>query len=278
MNPTIEELEYKLIKAERKMLRIHAGYLAVIFLVLGVFLFLLAPVTICPNAFQNFSFASTIVSIVLAVVSIVYSFRSQSNSSDNIAGIREIERNIASKLKRFDSMKTELVEEVKNITRPIGEDVNRIKIDQVETSNKMQLMLEKMSQKSIDTHDSNGHLLNRTSFYGNILMYVLCKAKQSGKEVSFEKIGLNLSKNFDYFWGFVIVLGALNEDVFACEVTPENVIKVNKYNSEKLGDDSYWRSFILSFKNKSESQKYLDAIDLYFADEASKEVGKDGEH
>lgn len=275
MNPTIEELEYKLIKAERKMLRIHAGYLAIAFLILGLFLFLLAPVTVCPNAFQNFSFASTIVSIVLAVVSIVYSFRSQSNSSDNISGIREIERNIASKLERFDSMKTELVDEVKSITRPIREEVSNIRMGQVEASNQMQLMIEKMSQKSVDTHDGSGHLLNRTSFYGNVLMYVLCKAMQTGKEVDFDKIGLNMSKNFDYFWGFVIALGSLNVDVFACDVTTEKVIKVKNYNFEQLGDESYWRSFILSFKNKSESKKYLDAIDLYFADNDSNEVGMD---
>lgn len=104
-----KEFELRLINKERQIVKVHALYLAIIFVIISAFLLIIAPITISPRAFENFSFASIVVSIVLAVVSIVYSFRAKSNSSENIAGIREIERNIDLKLEKFESLKFEII-------------------------------------------------------------------------------------------------------------------------------------------------------------------------
>lgn len=260
-----KEYEIELIGKDKKMIKVHSMYLAIIFILLSVFLILLAPLTVCPEAFERFSFASTIVSIVLAVVSIVYSFRTKSNSSENMAGIREIERSIDSKLEKFDSLKTEIVEGVKGLTRPIETEVSNIRLGQVETSNQMKQMFEKMTQKETESQNADGQLFGSSSFYGNILMYMLCKSKATGKGIDFEKIGLDINDNYDYFWGFWIALTALQGQPF--EYSDNNrVLKVLKYDETQLGNESYWRGIIEGYKNKDDAKKYLDAIDVYFSE------------
>lgn len=258
----MEGIEY-----EKKILKLHLIYWAIIFVILSVFLLLIAPGCVNQKAFENFSFASALISIVLAVVSIVYSFRTKSNASENIAGIREIERSIDAKLQKFDSLKTEIVEEVKGITRPIGDEVSCIRQGQVEANNQMKEMFEQMSQKNTETDEMGGRLLNSTSFLGNVMMYMLCKSKQTGKEIDFGKMGLDFNDNYDYFWGFWIVLTALKGSPFSFE-EKERIITVTKYDETLLGDSDYWKSKINRFKNKEEVKKYMDVVDAYFPEES----------
>ena len=255
----MQEIEY-----ERKILRLHLFYWAIIFMIMAVVLLLIAPGCVNPKAFENFSFASSLISIVLAVVSIVYSFRTNSNASEHIAGIREIERNIDSKLQKFDSLKNEIVEEVKGITRPIEDDVSSIRQGQVEASNKMQEMFEKMAQRSAGTNETNGQLLSSASFFGNVMMYMLCKSKQIGKEIDMSKIGLDFNDNYEYFWGFWVALTALKGRPFAYK-EEDRVIKVTNYDVAQLGDINYWESKINNYDDKEEVKKYMDAVNAYFS-------------
>ena len=57
----------------RKVSLWHIVYIVIICLIVNVFLLCIVPGRVNDEAYQNFSFAATIVSIVLAVVSIVYS-------------------------------------------------------------------------------------------------------------------------------------------------------------------------------------------------------------
>lgn len=253
----------------KKIVRLHLVYWAIIFIFLAIFLLLIAPGRVNRHAFENFSFASTLVSIVLAVVSIVYSFRTKSNASENIAGIREIERNIDSKLQKFDSLKNEIVEEVKGITRPIEDDVSSIRQGQVEASNQMKEMFDKMAQNSAKPTDTDGKLLSSASFYGNVMMYILCKSKQSGKAIDLAKMGLDFNDNYEYYWGFLIALTALKGRPFDYE-DKGHIITVTQYDETQLGDIEYWKSIINDFKNKTEVKKYMDAVDEYFSKDSSK--------
>ena len=251
---------------EKKVVRLHLIYWAIIFISLAVFLLLIAPGSVNPKAFENFSFASTLVSIVLAVVSIVYSFRTKSNASENIAGIREIERNIETKLERFDSLKVEIVEEVRGITRPIEDEVSNIRQGQKETYSQMREMLERMTQKDVSPEDSDGRLLSSSSFYGNVIMYILCKASQSRKEINLEKMGLDFNDNYEYFWGFWIALSALKGHPLDCRVINHRSLIVTKYDEALLGSMDYWKSQIMAFKNEEDAKRYLEAVDSYFAE------------
>lgn len=259
---------------ERKIVRLHLIYWAVIFILLAIFLLLIAPGCVNQKAFENFSFASTLISIVLAVVSIVFSFRTKSNASENIAGIREIERNIESKLQKFDSLKNEIVDEVKGITRPIEDDVSSIRQGQMEASTQMQRMLDKMAQKSVGSGDSDGKLLSSASFYGNVMMYALCKAKQSGKAIDMQKIGLDFNDNYDYFWGFWVALTALKGRPFEYEESGR-IITVTKFDETQLGDMEYWKAKINIYKDKAEVKKYMDTVDEYFSEGGTKPKGEE---
>ena len=248
----------------KKILRLHLIYWAVIFIILAVFLLLIAPVCVNPKAFENFSFAATLVSIVLAVVSIVYSFQSKSNTSENIAGIRVIEQSIDSKLQKFDSLKNEIVEEVKGITRPIEDEVSHIRQGQKEASNQIREVFEKMAQKDTDSDRTGERLLSSSSFYGNVMMYVLCKAKTSGKVIDLEKMGPEFGDNYEYFWGFWVALASLNGRPFDYE-EKNRIITVTNYDEGQLGNSEFWKAQINNYKNKDEVKKFLNAVDSYFS-------------
>lgn len=93
----------------------HLYYVLLIAVLIIVVLILHIPFGISRYAFDNFSFASTITSIVLAVVSIVYSIQSGNSSSDQLNGVRDIERNITKQLNNFSELEDKLHKKVDEI-------------------------------------------------------------------------------------------------------------------------------------------------------------------
>lgn len=263
MNPTIEELEYKLIKAERKMLRIHAWYLAIVFFILGIFLFLLAPVTVCPNAFQNFSFASTIVSIVLAVVSIVYSFRTGKDSGQNIAGIREIERGIDERLRKFDSLKTEIEEVIVKHTKPITDEVGSMRKDQ-------EVMKATLFSKLSSEHDdgeggkaADGFLMaSPTTLVGGVGMLLCALSSEKKTSIDLKQISQGIADSQMYIWGFIKAIETLNAKDFECTLQ-KSVLTVKKYDAKKFGNSEYWKNRMNRLVDNKLSQDYLNAIEAF---------------
>lgn len=68
-------------------------YVSIIFAIVQVFLLVICPGKISSYAFENFSFASTLISIVLAVVSIVYTLQSGLSSFGQLNSIKTL-RNV----------------------------------------------------------------------------------------------------------------------------------------------------------------------------------------
>lgn len=87
---------------------IHLVYGAIILVLLGIFLILIAPGRINENAFSHFSFASTLISIVLAVVSIVYSLQSGLSNNTYKTRMDEIQRNISERISEFQKIENSL--------------------------------------------------------------------------------------------------------------------------------------------------------------------------
>lgn len=74
-------------------------------------------------AFNNFSFASTVVSIVLAVMSIVYTFQSGQSSADQLSHIKDIEGRIHQEINRF----SDIDEQKTRALKPIGDSIGDIR-------------------------------------------------------------------------------------------------------------------------------------------------------
>ena len=95
----------------------HIIYGAIILAILAIFLLLIAPGRINESAFSHFSFASTLISIVLAVVSIVYSLQSGLSNNSYKSRMDEIQNSIQERMKNLQEVEISLknlVEEHKN--------------------------------------------------------------------------------------------------------------------------------------------------------------------
>ena len=86
----------------------HIIYSAIILVILAIFLILVAPVHISEDAFSHFSFASTLISIVLAVVSIVYSLQSGLSNNSYKTRMDEIQNNIQERMKNLQEVEISL--------------------------------------------------------------------------------------------------------------------------------------------------------------------------
>lgn len=265
MNQDAERLERQLLEKERKTYRVHLRYGAIIFLLLGVFLIVIAPGSVNPKAFENFSFASTIVSIVLAVVSIIYSFTVGKSTGDNIVGIREIEHRIDSKLERFDAWKDQILDGVRSMTSPIGEEVGRLHEDQIGFREEMTRMMSKINMKtnsaSSEVIDQSSSKVGDAAFYGNLSMYISVLSKKSNKPFDLSELGVSVS--IDYIWGFMEACSAVFPAAFSYSVK-EKEFTIIKYDKKVLGDESLWRDRIMRYADQKEAESYLKAIDSYF--------------
>lgn len=108
---------------KRKVSALHLVYIIVIFVIVQLFLLVIYPGRINEYAFDNFSFASTVVSIVLAVISIVYTFQSGQSSSDQLGHIKDIEGRIHQEINRF----SDIDERITKALKPIGDSIGDIR-------------------------------------------------------------------------------------------------------------------------------------------------------
>lgn len=103
----------------RKVSVWHIIYLFIICLLINIFLLCILPGRINDEAYHNFSFAATITSIVLAVVSIVYSIQSGLSSIGQFNGIKEIESQISNEIKRFSNLESSIKNAVAESINPL---------------------------------------------------------------------------------------------------------------------------------------------------------------
>ena len=118
----------------RKVSIWHIIYLVIICLIINIFLLCIVPGRINDDAYQNFSFAATITSIVLAVVSIVYSLQSGLSSVGQLNGIKDIEAKIGTELTRFANLETSIKNAVREGITPLEASMGDIKQRQDEIS------------------------------------------------------------------------------------------------------------------------------------------------
>lgn len=264
-----------------KTTKLHLIYWAVIFCLLAVFLLCIAPGHVNDRAFENFSFASIIVSIVLAVVSIVYSFRSKSTTSDNIAGIREIERNIDDKLNMFNTLEESISNNVQSaITEGVGKaiielraDVGNLMDDQADIKQNLSNIVlnqkkyfEPETNTTSHVQDTDNEMVFKSglSYLGKVAMYLAGLSNSKNKDFSFTSIGDIMETDMDYCWGIFSALSSCFPDYFDYEFKAPDVFKITKYKPEKLGEIKTWEDAVKSNEDKQLANKYLAVLHAYF--------------
>lgn len=264
-----------MIKKERAIVRLHLVYGLVILAILAVFLLVIVPGQINERAFDNFCFASTIVSIVLAVVSIVFSFRTKNNASDNLAGIREVERGIDERLKNFDELEKHILA---GLETALQSGINPLRDDQVGIRDSIEQLKEEMRQQSSanvsrgSQSDQKNKIVapnfSTNSFLGDVALYIACQSFKTKKAIDLPGISESLAQRRDYLFGFLVaIVVAFPRHISFKSKSGNSVIEatITEFDSDLFGDESTCRRRVEEFKDKDVVKECLDAIDAFFA-------------
>lgn len=196
--------------------RLHLIYVIIIALCIITCIIICQEYAVCETAFANFSFAATITSIVLAVVSIVYSIMSGIFSNNQMSGIREIETRIGSELNNFRSLDEKIRKSVDDILKPIRDQMNDLHKDQVGMRQSIDTLINTKSSGSQDTGTGNPQKFSfkNNSQWGNVLIYA-CSLSFNKKKPLPKAVFDKYSAAFThYFFGYMVSLSTIMPTYF----------------------------------------------------------------
>ena len=291
----MDEKEIKKIKREvAGRYQLHIRYILLVCLLICLFVTLVVPKHVTEEAFQNFSFAATITSIVLAVVSIVYSFYSSGGIATSIGEMKQVEQELEEEIKDIPDLKkhvSETVDELKNhILEAIHADrqASDSKTEELaksvhdmhdELAGLASMVAKESSKKSDDNQlDLFDYTIN--SFNGNLLLYATKLAFDKGVSFNLQKVSQILgNSNLSYSRGYLVALYMCNKKRFSYE-SDENfeTITMVRFDGEYFqaqdmaekifssADDQAGKD---SYQNKmNEIDKYLSEIKTEVAPQA----------
>jgi len=176
---------------------------------------------ISETAFQNFSFAASVVSIVLAVVSIVYSMKSGAGMAGSVDILQEAGRDIRENVKALDGLEDHIVNAVQEGFESLGGKIDNVK-------NQIEPLLQSANANSqvVEGNSSTKFLINieRNSNYGNVILYVCLKSFETKKSWSIDIMG---SENKDYVWGYLVAISSVPSVKFSYEYDVESNVVSN---------------------------------------------------
>lgn len=240
--------------------RLHLVYVVIICGIILVCTLCVIPRCVSDSAFQNFSFASAIVSIVLAVVSIVYSLWSGQKSNDQYVGMAHIESKIDEQLKGFERIEETFI----NKLNPINNQIEQIKEDQTKTRKAVDEMSDRITKGGTDIHNEESkYNIEASPAYADITLYLFVLAYTNRK-----KIPVKFADSItDKYWaGFMVA--------FACSMgdklnytNDENGVSITVFDTNYFGNKQNIKSRLLE---KSPGQKSkIEQIDVFFNDNSS---------
>lgn len=251
----------------------HLYYVLLIAVLIIVVLILHIPFGISRYAFDNFSFASTITSIVLAVVSIVYSIQSGNSSSDQLNGVRDIERNITKQLNNFSELEDKLHKKVDEIKSGVA----TVKEGQADIKETFSHLVAKEALDSPAKSDSKSDYLARNSLLGNLILYSCALAFRTKRPLPGVVLS-KLSDDYNYCYGYLIALCVFKADKIAVKVIEGSLLKseVTLYDEKTFGTKDQLitkiKSDLASMDNMDGLKGVLNEINEYFDNSKNEEV------
>lgn len=251
---------------EPKKINVHHLYYVLLIAILIIAVLILhIPFGISKYALDNFSFASTITSIVLAVVSIVYSIQTGNSSSDQLNGVRDIERNITEQLNNFSELEGKLHKKVDEIRTG----VTTVKEGQADIKKSVDDI---MLQREVGAASKNGSKANNisvNSVLGNVLLYICVLSFETKLPIP----GAILEKRhdiFSYCYGYLIALTVFEEDKIQIDTESDQALTtvVCHFDKQTFGTKEEIRARIDKDMQDKESvdklKIILNEIDEYF--------------
>jgi len=210
--------------------RIHLLYWAIIFILLSVFLILCVPGRINEEAFSNFSFASVLVSIVLAVISIVLSLSVGQATTHYNLEIKDIEKEVSEKLKKFDDLDSSIRLAVESIVK---KEVDGVKERQIVMNNKIEDLIRSKNSYDLGAANHDGSLnLSSTSYLCVASLYIAYLCYKTKKPFPFSQ----LKQHSWIIIGFLNALSTIEPDNLLLMVK-DNDVTISKFSNSRWGGE-----------------------------------------
>ncbi len=255
----------------KKISIVHLYYTIAIALLIILGLILVIPDKISSVAFENFSFAATLVSIVLAVVSIVYAIQSGGESLKNMTGVQQIESSIEEQLHKLSNLEESITRNVKSIvadeTSGIRSGLNNLE-SKVDNLSSPDFYTNSASHTHREDNASESKFNHRTnSIAGEITLYIVAKSYDTKMNI-LPLIRDELS-NY-YYYGYFIALRSVIPDKISTSGCSKDEIIISNYDASYFGNIESIKSNINSRKDGasentvSNIEETMSQIDRYF--------------
>lgn len=239
--------------------RIHLLYWAIIFVLLSIFLILCVPGRVNDNAFMNFSFASVLVSIVLAVISIVLSISVGQSTTHYNLEIKDVEKEIQDKLKKFDDLDGSIRTSVESIVKKEVDDVKKY---QSEMNKSIESLVYSTVSKNSGAKRVGGSIdLSNASYLCVASLYLAAICHKAGKPIPISQ----LKQSSFMIVGFLNALSTIEPDNLLIQVKEKDIF-VAKFSPSRWGSEDDLKNAVNSIDND-------DIKDVVFA--ASKSFEKE---
>lgn len=258
----------------------HILYIILIFFILSICLLCVIPGRINDDAYHNFSFAATITSIVLAVVSIVYSIQSGLSTMGRMSNLTEIESNINKEIARFSTLEAAIKEGVKEVITPIQASMGDIQQRQNDLQKAQDDLAKNFSEML--TTSTSGHTKkgvkdefpqnNLPQIFAVILLTCLLSQK-TGRDIPYHILGRFFGVRSYYCEGVINCLAVFqNTSLQVGEGSKNNRQKIILYDESKFGTDKQLRKLVLRGNNEKLGNDIITALNEYFCEEHNDSV------
>lgn len=238
--------------------RIHLLYWAIIFVLLCVFMILCVPGRINEDAFSNFSFASVIVSIVLAVISIILSISVGQSTTHYNLEIKDVEKEIQDKLRKFNDLDSSIRSSVESIVK---KEVGDVKERQNEMNKSIQSLINSTASKNLGKQSGGSIDLSSVSYLCIASLYIASICNKADKPIPFSK----LKDSSIMIVGFLNALSTLEPENLLIQVKERDIFVTN-FSSSRWGSEDNLKNAFSRIDND-------DIKDLVFA--VTKSLGEE---
>lgn len=259
----------------RKVSIWHIMYITLVFIVLGICLLCIIPGRINDDAYHNFSFAATITSIVLAVVSIVYSIQSGLSSVGRMSNISEIESNINKEIARFSTLEASIKEGVKDVLTPIQASMGDIQ----QRQNDIQKAQDDMARNFSEMMSVNSEAIKTAKVKGKkesfpqnnipqifaVILLTCLYSHKTGKDIPYHILGRYFGVRSYYCEGVINSLFVFDKDSMQIgEGSKLNRQKVLVFDEIKYGNENQLKKLVIDGKNAKLGNDIYVALHDYF--------------
>lgn len=247
---------------EKQVNHLHLVYIIIIFVIVLLAIWLAGPYIVCEESLVKFEFAATITSIVLALVSIVYSMHSGQGVSENLGSMRNASEKIGNVGDKLETIQNSLQTEITRLTS-LEQKMQDLDVKTDRTHQMINEMGQNMDIDPAHKAEKNGQFdFENSSISGLIIIYACSLAYKKGKTFPADYTG-----NPFYAHGYITALEISASKYFRALALPSGYIKVSEFDEKYFGKATD-ANYILERINKNggytQAKADLEKIRNYF--------------